>query len=148
MDIVYLLLAVVAGATAPIQAGINGQLRVSWAGDSVLVSFISFVVGTLTLGLYMVLTRLPLPSLPTAGQVPWWHWSGGTLGAFFVTMTVLLAYRLGGTTLFALVVAGQLMASLVLDHFGLLGYPVQVISWQRLAGVAFLVVGVVLIRKF
>lgn len=148
MDIIYLLLAVAAGATAPIQAGINGQLKASWAGDAVLASFVSFVVGTLTLGLYMVLTRLPLPSLPGSGQVPWWHWSGGTLGAFFVTMTILLAYRLGGTTLFALVVAGQLMASLYLDHFGLLGYPVQALSWQRLAGVAFLVVGVVLIRKF
>ncbi|BBD07086.1 DMT family transporter [Desulfovibrio ferrophilus] len=148
MDIVYLLLAVAAGATAPIQAGINGQLRASWAGDAVLASLVSFIVGTVTLAFYVIATRLPVPSLSSAGQVPWWHWTGGTLGAFFVTMTVLLAYRLGGTTLFALVVTGQLIASLALDHFGLLGYPMHAISWQRLVGVAFLIVGVVLVRKF
>jgi len=148
MDLIYLLLAVAAGATAPIQAGINAQLKGSWAGDSVLASFVSFCVGTLTLGLYMLATRQALPSLKLAGQASWWHWTGGTLGAFFVTMTILLAYRLGGTTLFALVVAGQLAAALAMDHFGLLGYPVHPISLPRLAGVAFLVLGVVLIRKF
>lgn len=148
MEIIYLLLAVAAGATAPIQAGINGQLKGSWAGDPVLASLVSFLVGTVTLIAYILATRVPVPPLSTMGQAQWWHWSGGVLGAFFVTMTILLAYRLGGTTLFALVVAGQLAASLALDHFGLLGYPVHPISLPRLAGVALLVAGVVLIRKF
>ena len=148
MDIIYILLAVAAGATAPTQAGINAQLQGSWAQTPVFASLISFVVGTATLALYVAATRTPVPALGAIGQASWWQWTGGMLGAFFVTMTVLLAYKLGATTLFSLLVAGQLAASLVIEHYGLLGYQVHPVNWQRLAGVVLVVAGVVLVRRF
>ena len=148
MDIIYILLAVAAGATAPTQAGINAQLQGSWAQTPVFASLISFVVGTATLALYVAATRTPVPALGAMGQASWWQWTGGMLGAFFVTMTVLLAYKLGATTLFSLLVAGQLAASLVIEHYGLLGYQVHPVNWQRLAGVVLVVAGVVLVRRF
>lgn len=148
MDILSLLLAVAAGATAPAQAGINAQLQASWARTPALASLVSFLVGTVALACYVLASRTPLPGASSMGHVPWWQWTGGLLGAFFVTMTILLAYRLGGTTLFSLVVAGQLAASLVLEHYGLLGYAVHPVNWQRLLGVALVVAGVVLVRRF
>ncbi len=144
-NLIYALLALVAGATGPVQAGINSRLRESWAGDAVTASFVSFLVGTVALGAYMLATRAPWPG--AVARVPLWHWSGGLLGAFFVTMTVFLAWKLGATAMFALLVAGQLAASLALDHYGLLGYPVQHLSWQRALGVALLVAGAVLVRR-
>ena len=60
----------------------------------------------------------------------------------------ILAPRLGVALTFVLVVAGQMMVSLIVDHYGLLGLPVKHINWQRLVGVALLVAGVLLIRRF
>ena len=148
MEIVYILLAIAAGITAPVQAGINSQLQGAWAQTPVLASLVSFLVGSLALVAYVMASRSPLPPLAAMGQASWWHWSGGLLGAFFVTMTIFLAYKLGGTTMFSLLVAGQLAASLAMDHYGLLGYPVHPVNWQRLAGVLLVVAGVFLVRRF
>jgi transporter family-2 protein len=145
--ILFLLMALLAGISVPTQAGINAQLGL-WTRSPVLASTISFMVGTLTLILYTVLTRIPLPSLATAGNHPWWIWIGGSLGAFFVTATIILVGKLGATTMIASILAGQMFASLLLDHFGWLGYPLQPISLGRIVGVILVCVGVWLIRFF
>jgi len=41
-----------------------------------------------------------------------------------------------------------LSISLILDHYGFLDIPVHAMNWQRIAGILFIIVGVVLIRKF
>jgi len=145
--IFYILLALAAGFCLPTQAGINAQLNL-WTRSPVLAATISFAVGTLALILYAVVTRISMPSLQDASGHPWWIWTGGLLGAFFVAATVILVPRLGATSMLGLILAGQLIASLVLDHFGLLGYAVQPITPGRLLGVAFLAAGVVLVRLY
>jgi len=50
-------------------------------------------------------------------------------------------------TTITLMVAGQLLISLVLDHFGALGVPRAPISLTRVAGVALVIAGVVLVRR-
>jgi transporter family-2 protein len=143
----YILLALAAGFCLPTQAGINAQLNL-WARSPVLTAAISFAVGTVVLAAYALLLRLPLPPLATAVGRPWWIWSGGALGAFFVAAAVVLVPRLGATSMLSLILAGQMAASLFLDHFGLLGYPVHPVSAGRLLGAALLAAGVVLIRHF
>ena len=54
--------------------------------------------------------------------------------------------KLGAASMVALIVAGQMIMSVFLDHYGLLGYPLHPMSWARLAGVCLLVGGVVMIR--
>lgn len=142
---VLVLLAMAAGICVPIQAGINVQLS-QWARSPILAATISFAVGTLGLGLYCLVTRLSLPALNTASVYPWWIWTGGLLGAFFVSATIFLAPRLGATSMLAWLLAGQMLASLLLDHFGLLGFPEHPFSLTRLAGVVLLGCGVLLIR--
>ena len=144
---VYVLLALAAGLCLPTQAGINAQLG-AWTRSPVLAALISFTVGTAALLVYALIARLPLPSLASAAAQPWWLWSGGLLGAFFVAVAVVLVPKLGATTMLALILAGQILASLIYDHFGLLGFPVQPISALRLLGVALLGAGVWLVRAY
>ena len=140
------LLALAAGVCIPTQAGINAQLSV-WTRSPILAATISFAVGTLVLGIYCLTTRLPLPTIGTATIQPWWIWVGGALGAFFVAVTIYLAPRLGATSMLAFLLAGQMTASLILDHFGLLSFPVHPINWNRILGVILLAAGVLLIRN-
>ncbi len=147
MEYVYILLALIAGACAPTQAGINSQLRL-WTNDPVLAALISFAVGTVALAMYVMVLRIPWPPLGTAGALPWWQWTGGFLGAFLVAVTVILAPKLGASTMIAFFVAGQMLASLFLDHFGFVGYQVHPVNVWRILGAVFLIVGVVMIEKF
>lgn len=139
------LVALVAGTCIPIQAGVNARLSL-WAGSPLLAAAISFTVGTLVLTAGVLVSRVPLPGLSSAATQPWWLWCGGALGAFFVAVTIFLAPRLGATNMLAWLLAGQMLAALLLDHFGLLGYPLHSLSIGRLAGVVLLVAGVLLIR--
>lgn len=143
----YIVLALAAGLCLPTQAGINAQLG-EWTRSPVLAALISFAVGTAALFVYALIARIPLPALASVGAQPWWLWSGGLLGAFFVAVAVVLVPKLGATTMLALILAGQLLASLVFDHFGLLGFPIHPISAGRLLGVALLGAGVLLIRAY
>ncbi|UZP67024.1 DMT family transporter [Desulfovibrio mangrovi] len=140
-------LALLAGATLPTQAGINAQLQLHWAKHPAMASLVSFSVGTLALVLYCVAARIPLPSF-AGSTTHWWHWVGGLLGAVFVTVVTFLAPRLGAATMVGLVIAGQMLASVSLDHFGLLGYAERPLSLMRLVGVAMLVGGVLIIRRY
>jgi len=141
------LLALAAGFCLPVQAGINAQLNL-WTRSPVLAAAISFVVGTLALFGFALATRIPFPAPVQFATAPWWVWIGGFFGAYFVFSTVILAPRIGATAMLALILAGQMLASLVLDHFGWLGYPVQPISLLRLLGVLLIGAGVYLVRLF
>jgi len=142
-----MLTALVAGALMPVQAGINAKLRL-FLGDPVVTSLVSFGVGTLALFAFVLVTRTPAPTLAAAAAAPWWTWLGGALGAFFVAVTVILAYKLGATGLMAWIIAGQLLGSVLLDHTGAIGFAVREASWQRLAGVGLLLAGAVLVNEY
>jgi bacterial/archaeal transporter family-2 protein len=147
MELVYCLLALLAGACAPTQAGINSQLRL-WTGDPVMAAMISFAVGTLALLAYSVVLRIPWPDLGSASELPWWIWTGGFLGAFLVAVTVILVPHLGAATLMAFMITGQMFMSLILDNYGLVGFEPRPFSLWRIVGTILLVTGVILIKKF
>jgi len=146
MKWIFILLALVAGAAMPVQAGINLRLRYS-LGDPVFAAFVSFTVGAAALAVYTFATR-PVPTLAMASSAPWWAWAGGLLGAFFVTISIILAQQIGAASSMAWLLAGQFLAALVLDHFGLVSYAVHPASWPRVAGVALVVLGAVLVSKY
>lgn len=142
-----MLTALVAGALMPVQAGVNARLR-EYLGEPLMASLVSFAVGTAALLLFIGVTRTPWPTLTAAAAAPWWTWLGGTLGAFFVAVTVILAFKLGATGLMAWIIAGQLIASVLLDHTGAIGFAVREASWQRMAGVGLLLLGAVLVNEY
>lgn len=143
----YLLLALVAGAMMPTQAAINNKLA-SYVASPISAAFISFLVGTAGLFVYMLATGVPVSNIANIKDAPPVAWLGGLLGAFFVASTVILAPRIGVAMTFSLIVAGQMLITLVLDHFGFLGLPVKEISLARVGGVLLITAGVIIIRRF
>jgi len=139
----YLIFALFAGAMLPIQFGINAQLA-HWVGGPVRAAFVSFVVGALALLFAVLLTARGWPD--RAGDAPWWVWTGGLLGAFYVLGSIVTAPKLGAATLVAMILAGQAIASLLVDHFGWVGFEEQPITLLRVLGVLLLAGGVALVR--
>jgi transporter family-2 protein len=143
----YLLFAVAAGAKLPFQFGVNAQLA-HWVGSPIRAAFVSFLVGTIGLLILSAFVRKPLPSLARLGDVPWWVWIGGLLGAFYVAGSIVTAPKLGAVTLAAAIVFGQTLASVLVDQFGWVGFKEQHASPGRLIGVLLVATGVVLVRAF
>lgn len=144
--IIWIILVVLAGAVLPVQAGFN--MNVGKAVTSPLWAvIISFVVGLVALLSYAMLTRDSL-NIGLIKNIPGPAWIAGIFGAFYVT-TVVLAYPMLGPALtFGLIVAGQLLVSLFLDHFNVLVQEQHSINIYRVLGMVLIVAGVVLIRKF
>lgn len=146
MSLALFALAVLIGAGLSVQVGFNSQLRGHF-GDAGLAALANFLVGTTALLVYLTLTRATWPSVDTLRGVPSTQWLGGLLGATYVAVSAMLGPKLGSATLLALIVGGQLLMSLVLDHYGWLGFEPHAINGWRLLGAALLIVGVVLIVR-
>lgn len=143
----YYLLAMAAGVAVAVQAGVNSQLRDA-IRNPIITSLLSFCVGTIALLLYvLIMYRNEVPSLDQLRQISPWKWTGGLLGVLYVTVVILAAPRIGAANTLGIIVAGQLLMAIVLDHFGWLGFPVKTINWNRILGALFLLVGVYLLRK-
>jgi transporter family-2 protein len=139
--------AFIAGALLPVQSGLNMQLAKN-LGHPLWGALASFCVGTLLLAVYALLTGVRLPSPLQMSSSPYWMWIGGAFGAFFVATAVIVSPRLGAATSVALFVAGQLVMSVLLDHYGAVGFPTHPLNIWRVLGTVLIVVGVVLIRLF
>ena len=79
--------------------------------------------------------------------MPWYAWVGGLYGAFFVAMAAFAAPRIGVATMLTAAIGGQILAALMLDHFGLLGLARQPVSMERVAGAVLVLIGAVLVRR-
>jgi transporter family-2 protein len=140
-----LLLAAFAGAVVPFQSAINANLG-RGLGHPLWATLASLVVSILVLLPIMLAIRLPLPSMAFIGKAPLWMWAGGTFGVCFISLALVLLPKLGASGFMALALAGQVVASLVLDHFGWFGLEERPITLPRLAGAMLLIGGVVLIQ--
>lgn len=139
------VLALGAGASVATQQVLNGSLRTALASPA-WAGLISYAGGLLTMIVAVIALREQVPSWKTVVEVPWYAWSGGVFGAVFILLAILLLPSLGAATLFALVIAGQVLAAITLDHFGALGLAPHPIGAARLAGAALLIAGVILIK--
>ena len=91
--------------------------------------------------------ELTEPALSLVARIPWWAWAGGVFGALYIVLGIHLVPQLGAATFIALLIAGQMSASVAFDHFGWLGLPQRSADLPRLAGIVLLVAGVMLIRR-
>lgn len=146
MKYLFFILPVLAGLTITTQAGVNSQLKVA-VNNPWVAAFISFLVGTILLGLYIVATRQPVPSLTQLRGIELYKYSGGLLGAFFVIVIIFSVQKIGSANVFALVIAGQLLIAVLYDHYGLFGFRQSDINWVKLLGVGMLIGGAYLINK-
>lgn len=147
MQYIFYILAFLCGAIYPIQGSFNGRL-LTHVGSPIITAIISFLAGLVGLIVLAFVNRVQFHQLLLVKNAPWYAWTGGLLGAFYVATVVIVLPRLGMVLTFSLIVAGQLVLSIIMDHFGLLGNTIRELSLGRLAGIILLVIGIVLIRKF
>src|ERR1700760_5003534 len=133
-----ILLPLVAGISVVVQQALNANLRTA-LGSAAWSGLISYAVGLISMVLLTLALRDPVPSAAVAVRIPWWAWSGGLFGAIFIALAILLIRQLGAATFIALLVAGQMLVSITLDHYGWLGLEQRSVDLPRLIGAALLV---------
>lgn len=146
MKTLFYLLPVLVGVAITIQAGINSQLRLA-IGNPLVASLISFLGGTLVLAIMVLFTKNNWPNPSLYSTVHLYKFSGGLLGVFVVFVALFTVKEIGAANMFVLIVAGQLLTALLMDHFGLLGMKGNPVSLQKLLGILLVVVGAFLVNK-
>ena len=147
MNIFFSTFAFLIGILLPIQVGINLELA-RYINSPVLAAFISFLVGGFCLLIGAFAVKAPFPTWNQVVSLPCWTWTGGLIGATVVFGSIVAGPKIGALVLVSLLLAGQLVASILIDHYGWLGFSVQKIDFQRLLGVVLLAGGFLLIRKY
>jgi transporter family-2 protein len=139
------LLTAAVGGLIALQAPINSTL-----GKSVgtfQAAFVSFAIGTVLLLCIAAVARGGIAQIGEARHLSWYHLTGGLLGAAYVTTVLVSVRSLGAGGVVAATIAGQLSASVAVDHFGWLGVERDPVGVVKVAGVLLLAAGVFLIVR-
>lgn len=143
----FILIALVAGTFNAIEAGTNSALRKGLEAPFCSLAIISLTTLAMSIIAALVADER-LPTWANAVTVPWWGWLGGVLGFGFVATMIWTADALGAALFIALTVTASTIGSLLLDHFGLLGFSQHSAGLGRIAGALMLIGGVTLIACF
>ena len=142
----WLFIVVGAGLLIPIQAGLNAAFK-KGAQNALLAGGWNTLLATLVFIMALLIIRTPLPSLSMMSSIPWWGYLGGLCGATYVLISLLSVPKLGAISLIICLTAGQLIASVLLDHFGWVGYDIRPITLSRFLGVLFVIAGIYLTQR-
>lgn len=135
----------VSGVFSAMQPPTNAMLLRA-SGSPLNAALVSFAVGTIALIVVCASLRAR-PDLAAAASAPWYAWMGGIYGAVFVASAAFATPRIGVAPTLTLLIAGQAVAALAIDHWGAFGVLRHPINGLRLAGMALVVAGVVLVRR-
>ncbi len=144
VKVLPLLAALLAGSALATQGVINSQLS-RYVGQIRAVS-ISLLVSVVTV-LVVLAVYHKGGAYSGLAAAPRWTLVGGTLGVVVLIGSIIAVPRLGAATTTGLIVMAQLMAAAVIDQFGLLGVATRHLTAGRSAGLALLVVAVILIVR-
>jgi transporter family-2 protein len=138
-----ILIGLIGGVGVGLQVPIAGAMGQRVGG--IASSFIIHVSGAIFSGLFLFLRGGE--KIRDWNTLPWYMLMAGIFGLIlYLTINVTLP-RLGSTMMVSLIIVGQLMAGVVIDHFGLLGVATRHIDLPRAIGLAVLVLGAYLIAK-
>lgn len=140
--------ALVAGMLNVFQAGANATLSKSLGQPFVAALIIVIISATTLLLSGLVSGQLVWPEGHKWSAVPWWAWLGGTLGAVVVMSQLLVAQKIGAGAYIGLTITAAAVASIILDHFGWIGFKEHPANLGRIAGAILMVAGVGLIARF
>jgi len=139
--------AILGGVLTAVQAGCNTALNKELA-QPFAAALVVYAVGAVAIAVSAPLFGQSLPTTERIGQVPWWGWVGGLGGAIYIMSIFLVAERTGAALFTGLSVSAALIASVVLDHFGWIGFAPHPAGLWRILGGVLMVAGVVLVAKF
>jgi bacterial/archaeal transporter family-2 protein len=114
-----------------------------------LAGVVSLVVSITTILAAMLVTgQYGLPATDRLAQVPWWAWLGGLMSAGLTMAQLSVSKRIGAASFLGLIVTAGVVTSILLDHFGLVGFKVHEASLWRILGGALMIGGVALVARF
>ncbi len=145
-DLIFLALALITGALIPIQAATNTAFSKS-IGNPIITGLMVFVIGLVGMILFTLLSRTSMPARQQLTSAPLYGYLGGLIIATYVVMITILVPKIGVGTAIGLIVTGQIICAVCIDHFGLFNVAVRTISITRLAGLALMIGGVYLVMK-
>ena len=143
--LILALLVALGGAGLTLQAAWNARLRAS-TSSPVLTVIISVVVTLLSLVLVWASGATERGSLPAFNALPTWAWFGGVFAAVYLVVSLVALPKLGAAAVFSLVIAGQMVAALIVDSTGAFEAAKIPMSLARGLGAALLLLGVILIQ--
>lgn len=136
------LYALIAGAAMSLQGVMNTRLG-DKAGVLETNAFVQLVGVVLALLIAFFFGKGDIRQI---GQAPWYSWLGGVL-APVITVTVMLSISgLSPTVAISTILLSQLTVAALIDAFGWLGSEKLPFTWQKIAGVALMVAGVLLMK--
>ncbi|MDE0520530.1 MAG: DMT family transporter [Boseongicola sp.] len=142
----FMLAAIAVGAMITVQPPMNAIIS-RHVGSAFVATSISILVAFLCSLLVVAVSGVGRVAPATLAAIPWWAYLGGVVGAIFVGSGVVLAPATGALAFFVCIVAGQLVGSTIVDHYGAFGMAVREISLSRLAGVILVLAGAVLVGR-
>jgi bacterial/archaeal transporter family-2 protein len=142
------MIAALAGMLNPVQSGANGQLGKAMGNPYAPVLISLSISMVFAFAVSMIVQGGDVLNASRFRDVPWWAWIGGFCGAVFLFSQPVAAPRLGAAVYIGITVTASVIASVALDHFGLLGFPLHPANIGRLIGAALMIVGVSLIAMF
>ena len=142
----HMLAAMVIGALISMQAPLNVLLSRA-IGSAYGATAISVFVAFLSILVIVLLTGWGEISRNTLSVVPWWVYLAGIVGAVFVAGGVVIVPVTGALVFFICVVAGQLLGSVIADHFGAFGLAERSVSVARLAGIVLVLIGATMVGR-
>lgn len=146
-DSIYFISAFLIGGGAILQSALNAQLKTSLSTTPLIAAFASVLVSTIFLGIIILVNQQVMPTSNALSTTSAYKWTGGIIGALFVLGIVFVAPKIGLANTFGFVVAGQMIISLTLDHYGALGMKESPISITKIIAAMLIIVGVVLLGQ-
>ncbi|GGB60205.1 hypothetical protein GCM10011505_46170 [Tistrella bauzanensis] len=143
--LLLILAAIAVGAVVPFQAGANAALGRA-LGHPLWGTLVSLCVSFACILPIMALAKVGAPTLSNLAQAPRWIWIGGIVGVAYITGALMLAPKLGAAGFIMAVIAGQMLASIIIDQWGLVGLPRKPVSLFRLAGVGLIFLGLIVMQ--
>jgi len=138
-----ILIGLIGGLAVGIQSPIAGQMGQRLGGTA--SSFIVHLSGMVLSGILLVIQGGE--KIRDWQTLPWYMFGAGFFGLILYQTISITLPRLGSTMMIALIIIGQLLAGIVIDHFGLLGVATRHIDVYRVFGVIALLIGGYLITK-
>ncbi len=144
-SLAFLVAALISGALVPFQAGANAALGRA-LGHPLWATMVSLMISAICVVPVMMALRVSVPTITNLTVQPKWIWIGGVAGVIYITAALLFAPKLGAASFMTAVIAGQILASMAIDYFGVVGFTARPISGLRLVGALLVVAGVLIMQ--
>ncbi len=146
MTVLVFLTALLAGIANPFQSGLNAELN-KQLGKPIWAALFIYISALAALLLFQAFARQPFPTDKIA-SVPWWAWLGGLVSILSTVIALTLAQRMGSGIFTGATLTASVITSVLLDHFGLIGFKQHTAGPGRITGCALLIAGLWLIARF